>query len=481
MTQQGAVFFTCGSSHCERLLVAIHSLRLQHPLLPVAVMALDDNKAPVGFFEHLHDDGVQVIKFAPVPGYSALCHKIRSLHYAPFDVNFFIDADMVVMAPLDDAFKAITDSPSVGLAFVNFANWRSDGNSISKRIRRFAGLVPDEVIEAAVQHGPAINVGSFVFRRGHRFLQEWEFGTAMGAKNRVFIPDEIYAQVSLPQLVALGEAVVLGPEWGESVRYPVCKEPRIVHYHGDKHDGTYSLCNVWRKMRDQSQARRFQYADNTLVVAVDAGYYKTFSKSLANWRQHNVMRGLRTLLIHDGSLTQAQIDDTGFERAVAYQNQHTKTQRALMLNSFVLCAPFEVETPYWTKLDADCQVGPETRLFESPKWRGYDLISHRWSYTKPQEWVPTLEAWRKQKGIGKQFITDEEFAAQAGNRTFRSARIQSFACFHNTESSRLMAAPAVEDGVLPVPSHDTYLWFMASALSMQVGRENLAKWGFKHR
>jgi len=477
---QGAVFFTCGSSHCERLLVAIHSLRLQHPLLPIAVMALDDGKAPAGFFDHLQQDNVQVIMFDPQPGYSALCHKIRSLHYAPFDINLFIDADMVIMAPLDEAFKVVSESKTVGLAFVNFANWRSDGNSISKRIRRFAGLIDSHAIEAAIQHGPAINVGSFVFRRGHRFLQEWEDGTVLGARHRVFIPDEIYAQVSLPQLVALGEAVVLGPEWGESVRYPVCKEPKIVHYHGDKHDGKYPLCDVWRKMRDQSKSGKFQYADNTLVVAVDAAYYKTFSKSLANWRQHNVMNGLRTLLIHDGSLTQEQIDQTGFERAVVYQNPHTKTQRALMLNSFMLCAPFEVETPYWTKLDADCQVSPETRLFESAKWRGYDVVSHRWGYTKPAAWVPTLEAWRKSKGVGKQFIQDWEFDAQAENRTFRSARIQSFACFHNTASSRAMAAPAVADGVLPVPSHDTYLWFMAEALGYKIERVNLHKWGFRH-
>lgn len=448
--------------------------------MPVAVIALADGKAPEGFFEHLVADGVQVIKFDPMPGYSALCHKVRSLHYAPFDLNFFIDADTIIVAPLDEAFLPFEDKPKVEFAFVNFAGWKSYGTSIAKRIRRFTTALSTEQIERAVAFGPAINVGTFVFRKNVPFLKLWEEGTVLGASRRVFIPDEIYAQVALPDLVAEGKAVVLGPEWGESVRYPVSASPKVVHYHGDKHDGKYPLCDIWRKMRDQSKSAKFKYADNTLVVAVDAGYFNTFSKSLANWRQHNLMNGLRTLLIHDGSLTQVQIEESGFEKTVVYKNQHAKTQRALMLNSFMLCAPFEVETPFWTKLDADCQVSPETRLFESAKWRSYDVVSHRWQYSKPAEWVPALEAWRKSKEIGKQFITDEEFAAQAGNRTFRSSRIQSFACFHNTASSRAMAAPAMEDGVLPIPSHDTYLWFMAEAMGYKIARENLKRWGFRH-
>lgn len=477
---QGAVYFTCGSSHCERLLVSIYSLRLHNPGMPVTVLALDDGKAPPNFFKHLESRDVQVVMFPPTEGYGALCHKVKSLHYAPYDLNFFIDADTVVVADLSEAFEPFDNNPALEVAFVNFANWRSDGPAISKRIRRYKGLVSSESIEAAVVHGPAINVGTFVFRRDTRFLKDWEAGTVLGAKNRVFIPDEIYAQVALPQLQALGEAIVLGKEWGESVRYGSLEGAKILHYHGDKHDGPYPMCDVWRRMRDASESGQFKFIDNTLVVAVDAAYFKRFSKSLANWREHKLLDNVRTLLIHDGSLSQKQLNQAGFERSVVYKNDKTTTQRALMLNSFMLCAPFEVETPFWTKLDADCTVGPETRLFESQKWRDYDVVSHRWGYTKPQAWVPALEAWRKSKGVGRQFITDEEFEAQKDNRTFRSSRIQSFACFHNTESSRLMAAPAMEDGVLPVPSHDTYLWFMAEAMGFKTARVNLRHWQFEH-
>lgn len=476
---KGAIYFTCGASHCERLLVSVYSLRKVHPSFPVTVVMLDDGKAPKGFIEHLDQLNVQVVKFSPVSGYSALCHKIRSLRFAPYDLNFFIDADTVVVDSIEEAFTPFVNE-KVDFAFVNFAGWKSCGSSISKRIRRFAKALPESDIEKAVSFGPALNVGTFVFRKNADFIVPWETGTVLGAKNRVFIPDEIYAQVALPDLVASGKAVVLGREWGESVRYGTTKGAKILHYHGDKHDGPYPMCDIWRKLRDESTARQFQYSDNTLVVAADSKYFGTLLTSLKSWREGAVLRGVRTMLIHDGSLTAAQVAEVGFEKEVVYQNQLAKTQRELMLNSFVLCAPFEVETPFWTKLDADCQVDQKTRLFESPKWRAFDLVSHRWGYTKPASWVPALEEWRKKKDIGVQFIPDEQLVLEPGQRTFRSSRIQSFACFHNTLSSQRMAEPAMEDGILPVPSHDTYLWFMAEALGLKTEKVNLKKWGFRH-
>lgn len=452
--------------------MSLQSLRRHEPELPVAVLALNDGLAPSWLSGEVERLGATVLWFDHHAGDSALCSKIASLQHTPFDRTFFLDADTLVTAPIRDGFAQVRN----GLAFVQFSDWRSDGRTIIKRMARLNPSADE--LERARSFGPAVNVGTFVYDRGHLFLVDWLEGTRAGTRARAFIPDEAYAQLRLPDL----QPGILDSSYGASVKYHAGLPPKIIHYHGDKHDlKDNQFCELWRSARDGLEPS-VPLEQMTVVFAADSAYLPTLLRNLPSWRESGALAGRLTHFIHDGSIQADDLERIGADSVSEYTEWRAwdvSTPREVMLNAFALHAPFAVRTPYWIKLDADCRLDPGTRLFESSRWRSYDLVSHRWGYTKPGSWVHALEAWRRQLRVGKQFITDAELAAQpASARTFKWPRFQSFACLHRTDASQRLAALC--EGRLPVPSHDTFYWFAAEALGLRVKTLNLKKWGIRH-
>ena len=122
-------------------------------------------------------------------------------------------------------------------------------------------------------------------------------------------------------------------------------------------------------------------------------------------------------------------------------------ERELMLSSFVLGAAQHITEPYYCKLDADAYFYNDDDVWDKDDF-SYDLVAHRWGYTKPKWWVEKMQRW----------VKHEEYNGTKGG-SYGHKRIISWCCLHNMEFVRRCATAAGTR--LPIPSHDSYMWFMA--------------------
>jgi hypothetical protein len=137
-------------------------------------------------------------------------------------------------------------------------------------------------------------------------------------------------------------------------------------------------------------------------------------------------------------------------KAFNWSMDKAENQRELMLSSFVLGAAKVVTEPYFVKIDADTYFTDTQDVFLPEDFEA-DLCAHPWGYTKPGWWVEKLKCWStKSEYTGTTTATEKAF----------NPRIISWCCLHKTEFVKRAAIAAGDR--LPVPSHDTYLWFVAN-------------------
>ncbi len=469
MNGDGVIYFNMGVGHVERLAASLDSLR-RHWGGPVSILNVGDVPPPLREAASLYRAGIVEIDDQ---GFSALATKVFVLRSTPFDRTVFLDADTIVCTPIDEFFEMLGDRDFV---FTHFAGWKASGNIVRRRIERLrkAAIVDGELIDRALRE-PAINVGTFVYRK-NAFLEPWFDLTARASRARVFIPDETVAQAHLPLL----NYRLAPPEWGVSVRFEVGAERRrIVHYHGNKHDGRYPLCDLWRRHRDAAAAAirlPLKKSDHraTLVVAVDRGYLETLKQNFPTWG----FASQRPMAVIYHGVERSELDFLGPHPRLVPWDMPGVGQRERMLTSFVKLAPFVVDTDHWIKLDVDCRAEPGAALFSSRIWYRYDLVSHRWGYTKPGRWLCELEDWGDEAIGGDRLLSPEQHAEALAAKRYRFPRIQSFACLHRTEFSRYAAGLCGDR--LPVPSHDTFIWYVAIRSGKSIRRENIKKWGYSH-
>jgi hypothetical protein len=218
------------------MVVSMHSLR-EHYKGPILVFNEGDvHPLLTDLTTRL---GAQVHQFEPINStwnYS----KTAILKWSQFDSTVFLDADTLVVAPIDQLFSWIEQA---GMLFVNFANWATRGKTIMKRINEWHDLTP-ELLQAALDYGSAINTGVFGFSKGHPMLKDWEKIVPLGVQKGLFIPDEIAAQILLPWY----EHYLAPKDWGASVKYhgKDISGVKIAHFHGSKHTGKEPLAKMWR-------------------------------------------------------------------------------------------------------------------------------------------------------------------------------------------------------------------------------------------
>lgn len=237
MSGRGILYFNQGQKCLIRQLVSLHSLR-KHWQGSAALV----NAGPAHdlLVEGCQRCGVDLLEYEHYPS-PVLAAKVWALQKTPFVETFFLDADTVIVGELASYFDFLEGRDFV---FTQFSDWLASEGLVHKRIEswRGIGVVADELLDRA-QEGPAINLGSFAYRK-HSFLEKWLAVTMAGARHGRFIPDEIAAQIHLPLL----NCVVAPAIWGVSVRYGF-EEPenRVIHYHGNKHNRDFPLCALWRR------------------------------------------------------------------------------------------------------------------------------------------------------------------------------------------------------------------------------------------
>lgn len=151
-------------------------------------------------------------------------------------------------------------------------------------------------------------------------------------------------------------------------------------------------------------------------------------------------------------------------RRVIRWDMHGVDQREKMLSALVYGPAQHVETPWYLKLDTDV-VASAPLTWIRQEWFRPDVqgrlpvfISSPWSYTKPADAIERLDEW----GNAQPAIKDHpplSLPRLPGANCIRHRRIISWCYFGQTEAAREAAKLAPDR--LPVPSQDTYLWYLA--------------------
>jgi hypothetical protein len=211
-----------------------------------------------------------------------------------------------------------------------------------------------------------------------------------------------------------------------------------------------------------------------LVTAVDKDYIKKLRWSLPTWHLKKQFRQCDLHIFYN------QLEASDLEWVKEYWpdvklipwDMPEVEQREKMLSCFVLGVAncLSLDYTHYIKLDADCYCKDRQNwVFDKEDFEA-DICGHKWGYTKPAWWVAYMKAW----------VRDEVWNGKKDRKgTVGSKRIISWCCLHKMSFVRSCAMAAGDR--LPIPSHDSYLCFMADEFpDATMKRKNLKDKGMDH-
>jgi len=491
---KGVIYLSQGTKCVTRALVSIYSLR-QHYQGPITVLTVATQPEWLpGLLKEFNCDMLELENNGTRP----LVRKAQLWRNTPYDLTLFLDADTLVVAPIDEYFDKIKEYT---FCTGEFAGWKTKGGTMSKRIRSFGKLVPDYV-KPALEYGKATNTGIFGFTRDAAILEEWEWITREGAQyNR--IPDEVGCCLLLPRYKHWLAPV----QWGVSVKMSTEKhyeDMKIVHYHGRKHAGEWELCALWKQAYWGLRNNHPDYAgplgqglgdrrftryikainkkDVTVVSAVNQKYLPKLKHNYPMWMKTEGIMEHPMILFVNG-VTEEDLSFLNRNvKIIQWDMPEAANTRELMLSAFVFGTAEHVTSKYWLKVDCDTTPKPLPgyafgyKLILPEKAWSKSIVGHRCGYTKSKKgyvkkhFLNILDEWWKDK-MGEEpiFPLDIPYKSRHGHK-----RLASYICLHKSEFVRKCAS--LFGDRLPVPSHDTTLWYMAERMSDESwGRMNFKK------
>lgn len=157
------------------------------------------------------------------------------------------------------------------------------------------------------------------------------------------------------------------------------------------------------------------------------------------------------------------------------------TQREKMLSALVYGPPETVKTQYFIKIDTDVvATGPFQGCELSGEWFAANpvFVASPWGYTKPADAIARLDAWGD-RTPGVNCHPPLELPYDAASRRIVHGRIISWLYFGRTDW-HAWAAGLLKGGRLPIPSQDTYLWYLARRCECVYGAIRFSQLGWRH-
>lgn len=513
---RGVILFNRGDKCITRMIVCLNSLR-KHFDGPVTLFLEGPHSQKL--IEDLKKEfKVDIVYRDNSPSkYKALLRKIELCQESPYDLSMVLDTDTVVTGDFSEMFDAAKDHD---LAICHFAGWSTKGGTIERRIRGYTPLKPDYV-EAAVEHGPAINCGVFSWRKGTPIFKEW-LEIAEWGEHKMYIADEVACQLLLPRY----DTNVIGTRCNVSVLHdPGTPDPRIIHFHGKKHVIDSQKCSIWinefiealekdlcgirniaSSCRDDRRLYRFIHGhkatmhaelqkkvknilgvvpvstypgfnddDVTIVTACDKKYVNHLRTTLPNWIKHKHIDRFPVIVYVNGFRRAHRNSELDFIRQllpnvqiIPWDMETAEDQRERMLTAFVLGAARDVKTLYWVKIDADAYATDDSPLLV-PEMKDHVICGHRWGYSFAKHMGPLID-WANAHPVFNNTPKDQFDPSKVDGRKYWHPRVASFVQFHKSDFVRMAADMA--GNRLPVPSHDTYLWYVANRLGLPIMRTN---------
>lgn len=215
----------------------------------------------------------------------------------------------------------------------------------------------------------------------------------------------------------------------------------------------------------------------TPCVVVDKVHIKEWKESLRAWRWYfPEIYDMRWCIIADEDVEdEARAMRMGTVHPLLSPKKWPQRERAL--TAFVKQIPFTVSTPYFLKVDTDCFPTKKV-AFPRPEWfvDSPVFISSPWGYTKPKNAVEILDDWGDGSPIAMYPRLNLPFDTDSNKVCHQ--RIISYLYFGETAWHRDLSRMIGER--LPVPSQDTFSWYVAERSKKHYLRIKFKKLGFAH-
>ena len=218
--------------------------------------------------------------------------------------------------------------------------------------------------------------------------------------------------------------------------------------------------------------------DITFVTACDPKYVSHLQTTLPNWIKYKKIDKYPFIVYVNGFEDPENDERLKFLnllpslKIIKWEMPEAQTQREKMLSSFVFGTARDVKTPYWMKIDADSYATNYKELIDEDMFN-YVITGHKWAYTKPFHWIQDLDNWAS--GLSEFSNTEDLFdPSRVDGRRYGHERVASYIQLH--DSSFVRFAAELAGSRLPVPSHDTYLWYVAKRLGLEIRRHNFKRY-----
>ena len=222
----------------------------------------------------------------------------------------------------------------------------------------------------------------------------------------------------------------------------------------------------------------------TIVVAVDKQHLKELKVVYPDWIEYKKeFRTYPWLIIRDSSVNEDELDFLKRDnvKIVEWTDGNLyQSQRESMLTALTILPCLYVDTPWFLKIDTDAFALSDTEWI--PKLDpSVFCYSSPWGYSKPNNVVEFLDTWadaRKLEGIplNLPYIKEDDVV--------KCNRFISWLYFGNTKMHKdIVKLFKIKSGkwMLPVPSQDTTLWYLAQRYGYKWEKVNFKKLGWTHK
>jgi hypothetical protein len=241
---RGVVYLLCGMGAAERLAVSAHSLR-RHWDGPATVMVRTDVERELAEKIAFDLNGMEVLH-VPELHQRAMLSKTLIPDWTPYEETLFIDADTLIVGPLEEMFGE-------PLTLTRYAEWKSNKRLTAKWIGRWVKQLDamfgdeaedfrDMALDQLEHPFPAINTGVFAFRKDNANLRAWQHLSWLWP--RAWAVDQLAMQILTSRIPHR----MMDDRFNNSATHGhETIDVRIVHFHGKKHCGSRPCARQWKE------------------------------------------------------------------------------------------------------------------------------------------------------------------------------------------------------------------------------------------
>jgi lipopolysaccharide biosynthesis glycosyltransferase len=228
MTNNGILYLNAGHKMLPRLLVSIHSLRkAYHGEATILIMGEYGEEYCRKIADQYSLSVIRINSDLKIRR-DYWFEKSRLHLYTPYNNSIFLDSDTIVVQNFDELFDQINEHDFVAC---QFAQWRSSGRTIGKRLRQWISTDKELVEHTINANIPSVNVGVYGFKKDAELMKHW-FDITIKHPN-ASLPEESTCHLLLTQY----KNTIVSGKYNCSCKHddPTTSDTKIIHYHGRKH------------------------------------------------------------------------------------------------------------------------------------------------------------------------------------------------------------------------------------------------------